>query len=106
MMQGLDGGIQAEQRGPIDRIKTLATDISRAMALGAATPAIAAAPIDAPTRGTRAAASPARAAPTTYELHFHGIGQDPRDFAQAVKTAIEGIEREKRGRSLGDEGDD
>ena len=63
MMQGLDGGIQAEQRAPIDRIKTLAADISRAMALGAATPAIAAAPIDAQAGGTRAAASPARAAP-------------------------------------------
>ncbi|KFL46049.1 hypothetical protein IL54_1462 [Sphingobium sp. ba1] len=106
MMQGLDGGIQAEQRAPIDRIKTLAADISRAMALGAATPAIAAAPIDAQAGGTRAAASPARAAPTTYELHFHGIGHDPRDFAQAVKDAIEAIEREKRGRGFGDEGDD
>ena len=107
MMQGLDGGIQDEQRAPIDRVKALAADISRAMAVGAATPVIASA-------GTGTGAPPvmARGAPTSaaqpaiYNLHFHGVSGSPQDIAQAVKEAMEQLERERRGRGFGDEGDD
>ncbi|WP_311270853.1 phage tail tape measure protein [Sphingobium sp. WCS2017Hpa-17] len=107
MMQGLDGGIQSEQRAPIDRVKALAADISLAMAVGAATPAIASA-----ATGTGAPPAMARGAPTsaaqpaTYNLHFHGVTGSPQDIAQAVKEAMEQLERERRGRGFGDEGDD
>jgi len=107
MMQGLDGGIQAEQNKPIERIKGLAGDISRAMAISAAAPSLAAA---APTTaslgnapGSISAGQPAPA--SKYELHFHGIGGDPREIAKAVREVMDQIERERRGRGFRDEGD-
>ncbi|KMS58870.1 hypothetical protein V473_10925 [Sphingobium cupriresistens LL01] len=107
MMQGLDGGIQSEQRAPIDRVKALAADISRAMAVGAATPAIAAASTGAGAPPAMARGAPVGTAPpATYNLHFHGVSGSPQDIAQAVKDAMEQLERERRGRGFGDEGDD
>lgn len=103
MMQGLDGGVAAEQRAPIERVKMLAADITRAMAVGAATPAIASAPIGAgapPLAPARAV--PAASPPATYNLHFHGVSGNPQDIAQAVKEAMEQLERERRGRGFGD----
>ncbi|MBJ7376412.1 MAG: phage tail tape measure protein [Sphingobium sp.] len=106
MMEGLDGGIQSEQRAPIDRVKALAADISRAMAVGAATPAIAAAATGAGAPPAMARGAPVGTAPpATYNLHFHGVSGSPQDIAQAVKDAMEHLERERRGRGFGDEGD-
>lgn len=108
MMQGLDGGIQSAQASPIDRIKGLAADITRAMAVGAATPSIAMAAADVPGRAANHAIAPnSRAAPPpVFNLHFHGVKGDAQDIANKVRQVIEQIERERRGRGFDDEGED
>lgn len=102
MMQGLDGGIRTGQAGPIDRIKGLAADISRAMAIGAATPAIASA---AGAGSTAPPTARAAAAPTynsyTIRIDVKG-GAQGQDIAEEVRKAIEQLERERRGRGFGD----
>lgn len=106
LMQGLDGGIRAAQDAPIARINTLAGDITRAMALGAAipaigTPAMATPPAPPPARPATGVAADVR----RYELHFHGVGGNPHDIARAVRDALDQIERERRGRTFSDDRD-
>jgi TP901 family phage tail tape measure protein len=108
MMQGLDGGIRAEQGAPIARINSLAGDITRAMALGAATPSIAMAATAAQPSGAAARhlVSGSRAPEARkYELHFHGVGGNPQEIAKAVREAMEQLERERRASTFSDEGD-
>ncbi|MEJ7933643.1 phage tail tape measure protein [Sphingobium sp. AN558] len=103
MMQGLDGGIQAEQAGPIGRIKGLAADITRAMAIGAATPAIAAAPAGAQASGAGPAGSGGAQTVNHYSITIHADGGPAHDMGEQVRKAIEQIERERRGRGFSDD---
>ena len=103
MMQGLEGGIIGGQDAPLDRIKSIAGAITRALAMGAATPSIAA----AATPGAPSVAAAAAPAPhVTYAISVQVTGGAPaHDIAEAVREAIEKIERERRGRGFGDAGD-
>jgi phage-related protein len=87
MMQGLEGGIAADQSGPLDRIRMFSADITKAMAVGAAVPAIAAAP-------AAAAASPSAAStgPITIVIQQQP-GQNGTDLARLVRQEIEAIKR-------------
>lgn len=106
VMEGLDQGLAANTSGPLSRISDLSGQMTRALAVGAGGVAMAAVSPAAASGSTLAAAVPAAAAaPTTYNLHFHGISGDPEDIAEAVRRSIEQIEREKRGRGFGDDGD-
>ncbi|HWJ69136.1 MAG TPA: phage tail tape measure protein [Sphingobium sp.] len=87
MMQGLEGGIAADQAGPLDRIRMISADIMKAMAAGAAVPAIAASP-------AAAAASPSSASigPVTIVIQQQP-GQNAQDLARLVRQEIEAIKR-------------
>lgn len=86
MMQGLEGGIAADQAGPLDRIKMISADITRAMAMGAAAPAIAATP-------AAAAAPPAPSLGDITIVIKQLPGQDSKDLARLVREALEDIKR-------------
>lgn len=104
VMGGLDQGLAANAPGPIARINELAGQMTRALAVGAGGAAMAAAmPAAAASAGSAPASSPS-AAPATYHLHFHGVTGDPQDIANAVRRAMEQIERESLGRRFGDDG--
>lgn len=105
VMAGLDQGLAANTSGPLSRISDLSGQMTRALSVGAVGASIAAAsPAVGQSPGT-AAASATPAAPATYNLHFHGIGSDPQDIEDAVARAIEKIERDRRGRGFGDNGE-
>lgn len=104
MMQGLEGGIIGGQDGPLERIKTIAGDITRALAVGAAVPSIAAA---ATPGSTQAGGGGLPASHVTYAITVHvSGGAQAQEIADKVREAIEQIERERRGRGFGDEGDE
>lgn len=106
VMAGLDQGLADSASNPLARITDLSGQMTRALAVGASSAAIAAAsPLAAQApispSGTSMASAPP-AAPATYNLHFHGVTGDPQDIADAVREALEEIERERRGRGFGD----
>lgn len=108
VMAGLDQGLADNTSGPLSRITDLSGQMTRALAVGATSAAIAASPLAAqsPTgQPGRAAGNAPPVAPATYNLHFHGVSGDPQDIEDAVVRAIEKIERERRGRGFGDNGD-
>ncbi|KQM88456.1 hypothetical protein ASE67_01470 [Sphingomonas sp. Leaf23] len=96
MMQGLERGIDRGSGGPLDRITRLSRELGGAMALGAATPSLAA---GLPPPGT--APGPAGGAPSarTYNITINAGGGDPQDIAEAVRKAIDDIDREDRAAS-------
>ncbi|MFC0206419.1 phage tail tape measure protein [Novosphingobium soli] len=101
---GLDQGLATNAPAPIARITDLSAQMARALAVGAGTAAVA---VAAPAAVAAPSGSPATKTampPGTYNLHFHGISGDPRDIAEEVRRAIEAIERERRGRGFGDDG--
>jgi phage-related minor tail protein len=108
VMAGLDQGLADNASNPLARITDLSGQMTRALAVGASSAAIAAAsPLAAqapmnPSGNSIASAPPA--APATYNLHFHGISSDPQDIEDVVARVIEKIERERRGRGFGDNG--
>lgn len=102
MMQGLEGGIIGGQDGPLGRIKSIATDITRALAIGAV-PSIAAV---APAGATSPSAPGLAPLHNSYSISVTVTGgATAQDIADQVREAIEKIEREKRGRGFDDEGD-
>jgi hypothetical protein len=103
VMAGLDQGLAANTSGPLSRITDLSGQMTRALAVGAGSVAMAAVSPAAASSGTGTSpTATASAAPATYNLHFHGVTGDPQDIAEAVRRALEQIERERRGRSFGD----
>ena len=103
VMAGLDQGLAANTSGPLSRITDLSGQMTRALAVGASAGAIAAASTAAAASPTSAAsARTASATAPTYHLHFHGINGDPQDIAEAVKDALDKIERERAGRTFAD----
>ena len=103
VMAGLDQGLAANTSGPLSRISDLSGQMTRALSVGAMGTALAVAPpAAAQSPGAAGASAPAPTA-ATYNLHFHGISGDPQDIADAVREALEKIERERRGRGFGDD---
>ncbi|MCW2410864.1 MULTISPECIES: phage tail tape measure protein [unclassified Sphingobium] len=103
VMEGLDQGLAANTAGPLQRISQLSGQMTRALSVGAGGAAVAIAGPAAAQGGASASAAPA-AAPSTYhiEIKVSGVGV-PEDIADAVRRAIEQIERERRGRGYGDD---
>lgn len=121
VMAGLDQGLASSASGPLDRIAELSdrmtksfsaspvipriSDLSgqmtRALSVGAVGTAIAAAPVAAQgTAGGAAAQPPVQA---SYTITIHAGAAPAQDIAEQVRKAIEQIERERRGRSFGDD---
>lgn len=107
VMAGLDQGLAANTSGPLSRITDLSGQMTRALAVGAGGAAIASStPLAAQLPGSTSAAVASPSLSTaTFNLHFHGVGSDPQDIKDAVREAIESLEREWRGRGFGDNGD-
>jgi TP901 family phage tail tape measure protein len=121
VMAGLDRGLVANTSGPISRIADLSAQMTRALAVGTgmgamaiAAPLATAAPTNGPgatsTKSAPQSSSSLRSASSTragdtYHFHFTGVSGDPESIRDAVKKAMEQIEREKRGRGF-DDGDD
>ncbi|SNS20695.1 phage tail tape measure protein, TP901 family, core region [Sphingomonas laterariae] len=106
VMQGLDQGIGANEGGPIARVKGIAGDLTRALAAGAAVPAIAAAPMAAPAAAATVAGG-GGAASYTFNIHA-APGMDAEQLADLVAQKVREIEREKaagKRSSYDDEGD-
>nr|WP_317892049.1 phage tail tape measure protein [uncultured Sphingomonas sp.] len=97
MMQGLHNGIDQGADGPVSRITRLSRDLSGALALGAATPALAGglAPPGAAGSGSASAAAPTR----TYIIKVEGGTGGPTEIEAAVRRAIEQVERERSANS-------
>ncbi|KQM21735.1 phage tail tape measure protein [Sphingomonas sp. Leaf24] len=96
MMQGLERGIDRGAGGPLDRIARLSAELGGAMALGAATPALAAGAGPPPGAGGPGG-GPAPVA-RTYNITINATG-DAQSIADAVRDAIDRIDREDRAAS-------
>lgn len=110
MMEGLDRGIASESQLPIRRLDRLSKDIGAAMAVGIATPAIAASPVPAGAPGANTQASAAQAgaagggaagarpsaAPVTINI-YPAPGQSAKDIAEEVRRQLEDERRRKPG---------
>ncbi|MGT2513426.1 phage tail protein [Sphingomonas panni] len=95
MMQGLERGIDRGSGGPLDRITRLSAELGGAMALGAATPSLAA---GMPPPGTGPGAVGGAPSTRTYNITIKA-GGDPQDIAEAVRKVIGDIDREDRAAS-------
>ena len=103
VMAGLDQGLAAGAGGPLSRIADLSGQMTRALAIGAGAGAIAAA---APAAAGAPGSSQAGAAVQnsySYSITIQAGSGQPQEIAQAVREAIEKIERERRGRGFGDD---
>jgi len=104
VMEGLDKGLAANSSGPLQRITDLSGQMTRALAVGAGGAAMAVAGPAAAQGGAGAAVAAPPAAPVTYHIDIKvGAGAAADDIADAVRKAIEQIERERRGRGFGDD---
>ncbi|RJF92996.1 phage tail tape measure protein [Sphingomonas cavernae] len=104
VMEGLADGISAGQSDPIRRISAVAGQMTAAMALGAATPAIAAVGL-AQGAGASAGAMQAAAGPS-YTISIKADGSNADAIAKAVREAIDQIERDRRANALSAYDDD
>ena len=86
----------------VPKINNLSAQVRSALIAGAASAAVAASPVAAQTSAT---ASPAPVPPSiTYSIKIEVTGgAQGQDIADEVRKAIEQIERERRGRSFGDD---
>lgn len=97
VMDGLTHGIAGGEDAPIARLDGLAKRMATAMAIGAATPAVAAPALSSP--ATSPGVVTAAAAPAAFTINIYGApGQSPQDLARAVRAELEKVEREKRAR--------
>ena len=101
VMAGLDQGLAANTSGPLSRISDLSGQMTRALSVGAVGTAIAAAPVAA--QGTAPSAAPQPPVQANYTITIHAGAAPAQDIADQVRKAIEQIERERRGRSFGDD---
>ena len=95
MMQGLERGIDRGSGGPLDRITRLSRKLGGAMALGAATPSLAA---GMPPPGTGPGAVGGTPSTRTCNITINA-GGDPQEIADAVRKVIDDIDREDRAAS-------
>ncbi|MFC4256698.1 phage tail tape measure protein [Altererythrobacter xixiisoli] len=102
-MAGLDQGLGKNANAPLARINDLSARMTRALVVGAGAGAMATAAAPAAARDAARSSPPAVSAPAEFHLHFHGVTGDPAAIADAVRKAIEDLERERRGRTFSDE---
>jgi len=104
VMAGLDEGLNRGAEAPLNRIRDLSSQLSRALAVGITAPALL-----APSPATAGPASVAASAATgalpsgnTYNITIHVNGSNPADVERAVRNAIDRIERERAARTFRD----
>lgn len=103
VIDGLDQGLSARAGTPIARITDLSDRITRALTIGASGAAMAAASPAMAAGGQAGQGTAMAAAPATYHITINASGSNAQDIADQVRGAIEQIERDKRGRSFGDD---
>lgn len=87
MMDGLSAGIARGERAPIGRIDSLTRSLTAALAIGTATPSIAA----MPGGGLPASGAPGAAAPAPIgdvHIHINGANRDAQDIATEVERIL------------------
>ncbi|WP_121120069.1 phage tail tape measure protein [Croceibacterium ferulae] len=106
-MAGLEQGIARNTSGPLSRITDLSSQMTRALAVGATAGSMALAPAAAAAaaQAGTTSASAMSAGGDTYNFHMHFGSGDPTDIEDALRRALDKIERERRGRGFGDDGD-
>ena len=104
VMSGLDRGLANNTSAPIGRMSDLSGQMTRALAIGAGSAAVA---VGAPAMAQSGGAMGPAPIAVTYNVKIDvGAGNaSATDIAAEVRKAIEQIERERRGRGFGDEGD-
>ncbi|SFR79737.1 phage tail tape measure protein [Sphingomonas jatrophae] len=111
MMQGLSQGIDGGASVPVRRIQRLSREVTAAMAIGAAVPAIAAGNASAGPTGMRGAASRAAAPPPaasgTIVFNYHAAPgvKDARAEARAMFEELKKLEAADRRASYADQPD-
>ena len=95
-MEGLDQGIANKAGGPLARIGEISGQMTRAIAIGAAAPAMAAASPGGAGGPMQAGAQAAGG--NHYSITITAQGNGAQDIAKQVRDAIEQIEREKAAR--------
>ncbi len=95
LIPAFESGIDRAAGGPLDRITRLSRDLSGAMVLGAATPALASGllPLGSP-RGMTSGGTDQR----TYNITVNAGACSSADIEAAVRRAIESVEREHAAR--------
>jgi len=104
VMDGLDMGLSDGASGPLSRMGQISGDLTKAFAVGAAVPAMALASPTAGAVGNGAMAQGASGG-VTYNISVNANGSNAQDIARQVRDAIEQMERERKGRTLGDDSD-
>jgi hypothetical protein len=96
LMAGLHNGIDNDADAPVGRMTRLSRDLTQALAVTAATPALAVAGV-APGAGSAPATARAAApAPMTVTIHINGANRDPQDIAAAVEQALARVDAARR----------
>jgi TP901 family phage tail tape measure protein len=89
LMAGLHNGIDNDADAPVGRMTRLSRDLTQALAVTAATPALAVAGV-APGAGSAPATARAAApAPMTVTIHINGANRDPQEIADEVEKALD-----------------
>jgi TP901 family phage tail tape measure protein len=96
LMAGLHNGIDNDADAPVGRMTRLSRDLTQALAVTAATPALAAAGVAPGAGSAPAAARAAPPAPMTVTIHINGANRDPQDIAAAVEQALARVDAARR----------
>ncbi|RXZ35698.1 phage tail tape measure protein [Sphingomonas desiccabilis] len=106
LMAGLHNGIDNDADAPVGRMTRLSRDLTRALAVTAATPALAVAG-GAPGPGSPPAAPRAAApAPLAVTININGANRDPQEIATAVEQALARFDAARRADSYSAFADD
>jgi hypothetical protein len=105
LMAGLHNGIDNDADAPVGRMTRLSRDLTKALAVTAATPALAVAGV-APGPGSAPATARAAAAPMTVTIHINGANRDAQDIAAAVEQALARVDAARRADSYSAFADD
>jgi TP901 family phage tail tape measure protein len=95
MMQGLSNGIDGGAGEPVRRLDRLSRQMTAAIAVGTAVPAMATGmPSGGSAAAVRAAPSPAASGPVTFHV-YGAAGQSAEDIAKACRAEWEKMQREQ-----------
>ncbi|MGB8601756.1 MAG: phage tail tape measure protein [Rhizomicrobium sp.] len=107
MMTGLDQGIAGGSGGPLKRVGTLSSRLTRAVAAGATAASIAVAPAPAAAGGAGTAQGAATAAQggagPSYHITINAGSDKAQDIAKAVQEAIAKLHRDQAARAFKDD---
>jgi TP901 family phage tail tape measure protein len=96
LMAGLHNGIDNDADAPVGRMTRLSRDLTQALAVTAATPALAVAGVAPGAGSAPATARAAPPAPMTVTIHINGANRDPQDIAAAVEQALARVDAARR----------